>query len=75
LLDEKPRRRDRGFGIISRSLSGEFLYLRRQMGKITRKEESFKVEPLNCLKRQDALSAFIRKYLLFPGRDLLQDLI
>jgi len=43
-------------------------------GQLKRARAS-KAERLNSLKRQDALPAFIRKYLLFPGRDLLQELI
>ena len=38
-------------------------------------KQSLKAERLNCLKRQDALSAFIRKCLLSSRRPLLQDLI
>jgi len=29
--------------------------------QVTKKEQSLKAEQLNCLKRQDALQAFIRK--------------
>jgi len=38
-------------------------------------QQSLKAERLDCLKRQDALQAFIRKRLLFSKRSLLQDLI